>query len=85
MDKCNKVAIIKTKMVCKGLCQQFRELKSENGGIYEEGMKRCTKCDVNMKLEQLRCPCCNGLLRTKPRQGRLKNKILRKQVRVNYF
>ena len=85
MDKCNEMAITKAKMVCKGICQQFRELKSEDGGIYEDGMKRCTKCNVNMKLEQLRCPCCNGLLRTKPRQGRSKNKIPSRELGVNYF
>ena len=72
-------------MVCKGVCQQFKNLKSDDGGIYQVGMKRCTKCNVNMKLEQLRCPCCNNLLRTKPREGRSKNKILREKFKVNYF
>ena len=63
-------------MGCKGNCNELKELKGEHGGIYEEGMKRCTNCNVNMKVNDLRCPCCNNLLRTKPRQGKLKKQYL---------
>ena len=51
-------------MSCKGLCQQFKKSKNENGGIYLQGIKRCTNCNVNMMLDDLRCPCCNSLLTT---------------------
>ena len=72
-------------MGCKGICQQFREPKPEDVGMYQVGIKRCTICNVNMKLGQLRCPCCNSLLRTKPREGRAKNEIPRGKLKAKYF
>ena len=59
-------------MGCKEICYKFKVMKGANGGIYEEGMKRCTFCNVNMIFHDLRCPCCNLLLRTKSRIGKLK-------------
>ena len=52
---------------CKGICNQF--LTSGGGMIsrYRMGFKRCTECNLFIKYEGIRCPCCSHVLRTKSR------------------
>ncbi|MGI9565771.1 MAG: hypothetical protein ACR2LL_02000 [Nitrosopumilus sp.] len=39
---------------------------------YEDGQKYCSYCEIFMKVEELRCPCCNKQMKT-----RSNNKALR--------
>jgi rRNA maturation endonuclease Nob1 len=34
---------------------------------YRMGFKRCTECNLFIKYEGTRCPCCSHVLRTKSR------------------
>ena len=34
---------------------------------YQYGLKRCSWCEVWLDTEQIRCPCCKMILRTKSR------------------
>ncbi len=57
-------------MVCKGICQQHKALRpadSSGGRRYSAGQKRCTICELFIKWDGLRCPCCGCRLRTKPK------------------
>jgi predicted amidophosphoribosyltransferase len=68
-------------MTCKGVCIRHKAL-----GRYTDGHKRCKSCDVFIKWEGLRCPCCGYQLRTGPRYFRYKAKLReQKQVEVKYY
>jgi len=49
-------------MACMNVCSRLMVSK----GAYREGLKRCSKCEVYMRVDGYRCPCCNGSLRTGP-------------------
>lgn len=55
-------------MRCKGLCQSNKIGSIKQKGNYNQGQKRCTICGVFMKTDQIRCPCCNYVLRTRPKK-----------------
>ncbi len=46
-----------------------------NSKKYEFGLKRCSWCEVFMATEEIRCPCCKMILRTKSRN---KKKLIAK-------
>ena len=52
---------------CKGICRLSEKIKVPNSRKYEYGLKRCSWCDVYMATEEIRCPCCKMILRTKAR------------------
>ena len=52
---------------CRGLCYRFKSHSFGNMCRYVDGYKRCSYCDVFMKITLLRCPCCALKLRTKSR------------------
>lgn len=54
-------------MMCKNICEKYRAVKSGNTSYYAEGSKRCQVCDIFIKWDGSRCPCCKSVLRTKPR------------------
>ncbi|MCV0398506.1 MAG: hypothetical protein K5785_00770 [Nitrosarchaeum sp.] len=66
-------------MSCKGLCDGIKALKPQNATRYSSGQRRCQRCCIFIQTSDLRCPCCNGKLRTKPRNAeprrRLHNKL----------
>jgi hypothetical protein len=39
--------------------------QERSGGKYANGQKRCQVCQIYMKCDGLRCPCCKSKLRTK--------------------
>ena len=39
------------------------------GGRYDNGHKRCNECEIFIKWDGKRCPCCGLLLRLRPRSG----------------
>ena len=65
-------------MTCKGIC-----IRDKASGHYIYGHKRCKNCNLFIKWEGLRCPCCGYRLRTGPRYFRYKTKLReQKQVEV---
>jgi len=58
-------------MTCNGICHKYRVTKPhpETGGRYGNGHKRCNECEIFIKWDGARCPCCGRLLRLKPRSG----------------
>lgn len=52
---------------CKGLCNRIQSKPFGNVRKYDSGYKRCSYCNVFMKINGLRCPCCALILRTKSR------------------
>jgi hypothetical protein len=65
-------------MTCKGICTHHQA-----SGRYAYGHKRCQHCNIFIKWEGLRCPCCRYQLRTGPRYIKYKTKLReQKQVEV---
>jgi len=56
-------------LACKGLCTRYKSKKNHTNseGRYAEGQKRCSNCEVFVKWDGVKCPCCNVTLRVKPR------------------
>ena len=55
---------------CKGLCFEFRQDKIPNAEKYQAGQKRCSWCEIWFSTNEIRCPCCKMILRTKSRNKR---------------
>jgi len=64
-------------MACKGICLSL-DVAKQSHGRYAKGWKRCSRCDIYIKWEGLRCPCCSSKLRTMPRKIKYKIKIREK-------
>ena len=60
---------------CKGLCLEFKQDKIPNSQKYQVGQKRCSWCEIWFSTDEIRCPCCKMILRTKSRNKR-KMKVL---------
>jgi len=70
-------------MICKGICIRHKAHKPYGSGRYAYGNKRCQHCNLFIKWEGLRCPCCRYQLRTAPRYLKYKTKLReQKQVEV---
>ncbi len=54
-------------MRCKGLCQTWKLGTIKLTGRYNRGQKRCSICGIFLKTKKIRCPCCNYVLRTRPK------------------
>ena len=52
---------------CNGICYQYTGAKMPNGLRYDMGQKRCSFCSLFIETDEVRCPCCKVVLRTKPR------------------
>jgi hypothetical protein len=57
---------------CKGFCKTIFHTTSF-GGKFPTGLKKCSACYVSIMTEESRCPCCNLLLKTGPRNGTSKS------------
>ena len=64
---------------CKGKCSIYRANKTYNGH-YFLGHKRCQICEIFIKWDGTRCPCCSSMLRTKPHKKRDKQKMKEKEI-----
>jgi hypothetical protein len=49
--------------------------QERSGGKYANGQKRCQVCQIYMKCDGLRCPCCKSKLRTKSRNSAFKKRL----------
>jgi len=63
-------------MACKGICHKYQAKCGQDKSRYGNGQKRCQTCEIYIKWEGLRCPCCSYKLRTKP-----KNRIYKERLR----
>lgn len=63
---------------CKGLCDREEHVVITVGKIiYRDGVKRCRLCEKYMKLDSIRCPCCNSQM--KPKSRRYKTKTVQEK------
>ncbi len=69
-------------MTCKGICIRHKVKKTFGGGWYDSGAKRCNICEIFIKWDGIRCPCCNGILRIQPLTGKSKDKL---KIRIGNF
>ena len=55
-------------MTCKGICSRYKAKRTVGKiGHYELGHKRCSKCQIFLDWDGIFCPCCNVILRTRPK------------------
>ena len=63
-------------MTCKGTCIRYH-IKSNSGNRhYELGHKPCTTWEIFIKWDGAQCPCCNLILRTKPKNASARYQLL---------
>ena len=73
-------------MICKGICLLHRARRpSGSFGRYATGQKRCQICNIFLRWDGLRCPCCGCKVRTRPRNSKSKKEleIIRKKHNEN--
>ena len=58
----------------KGYCIDYLCQKIKNGEKYKF-CKRCSFCGVFLNTTEIRCPCCKVVLRTNPRNGKIRSII----------
>ncbi len=63
-------------MTCKGTCTRYKADRPIDTGRYQVGQKRCSVCNVFMYWEGNHCPCCNFMLRTKPKGTQTRQKLM---------
>jgi len=58
--------------VCQGICKKLKNVRStgviggrNKGGRNRIGEKRCIVCEIKIKTDELRCPCCKHVLRVR--------------------
>lgn len=72
-------------MYCKRVCQSYKARKSKySASYYDEGHKLCVQCEIFLQWHDMRCPCCNHVLRTRPHNTSCKQKLRLKQSHYNY-
>lgn len=62
-------------MSCKGICIKHKVKKAFGGGWYDSGAKRCNICELFIKWDGIRCPCCSCILKTQPTTTKNKEKL----------
>jgi hydrogenase nickel incorporation protein HypA/HybF len=59
---------------CKGVCKtKYREFLGDSKLKYN-GQKRCGACDIYLRYDDIKCPCCKSILHVRPRHSRAKTK-----------
>ena len=66
-------------MICNGICIRHKAHKPCCSGRYTIGQKRCQICEIFIKWDGLRCPCCSCRLRLRPRLFKHKAKLRMEQ------
>ena len=64
-------------MTCDGICKKHKAAGGGGNGKsrYALGHKFCRLCGIYVKWDGKFCPCCNFMLRTRPRKSILKAKL----------
>jgi hypothetical protein len=65
-------------MSCKNICIEYKAKKSYHATYYENGVRRCTECEVFIRWNKIRCPCCGTCLRIRTHDAKLRRRLLRK-------
>ena len=66
---------------CISTCQKYKARKPPLGiGRYAVGQKRCQVCEVFIRWDGLKCPCCKGSLRRIPRSRKGKEKYILQRI-----
>ncbi|WP_420545473.1 hypothetical protein [Nitrosopumilus sp.] len=68
-------------MGCKNICYRYKAERIFGVPRYESGHKRCSICEVFLEWDGRHCPCCGYMLRTKPKEGKSRQKMLVKSVK----
>lgn len=57
---------------CKNTCLRHQIFGGRRGYKTKDGkvLKYCAVCDIRLIWDGRRCPCCNQILRTRPRDGK---------------
>jgi hypothetical protein len=63
---CKPISEEKARLPCSGRC--IRVFEGQKRGTYLDGDKRCDHCEIFLKVEGNRCPCCDWRLRCSPRK-----------------
>lgn len=54
---------------CKGICSRYDKTGGGKQSAYSLGYKRCSECDLYIRFDGSRCPCCHYPLRSKRRNN----------------
>lgn len=60
---------------CIGLCERLKSPPARNNARYKLGQKRCSLCAHYFSTEEVRCPCCKTILRSKSRNRNRNSKL----------
>jgi len=63
-------------LYCKGICENFKSISMPNFLCYKSGQKRCIACSLFLDVDDIRCPCCGTVLRTRARNRQKPDTIL---------
>lgn len=64
---------------CKGVCRTKYKKFLGNQALKYNGQKRCGACDIYLKCDNTKCPCCGSILHVRPRHSRAKTKYYESQ------
>ena len=75
-------------MVCKGTCEKYKVVRpcytlGSKVGHYIVGNKRCSVCDIFLRWDGIKCPCCHTLLRVSSRNPRHKSNCRKTKKTLN--
>ena len=75
--------------ICHGNCDviDFKEkynTRKSHKNSYRLGYKRCRICDMYIKHNDNRCPCCRSLLATNPKNNKTRREKL-EQLQVHRY
>ena len=67
----NVTGRIKMQM-CNDLCRLIKEKEmtsiyaynAQHTGMYTNGYKRCSICQINLRIPEYKCPCCHTKMRS---------------------
>ena len=73
-------------MSCRNICIELKAKKSFHTIYYEDGLRRCTECEIFYKMEWYEGPCCGAALRIKSHDAKVRRKLskTRKFVCLSY-
>ncbi len=64
-------------MSCRDIGYRYKADKTFGvNNRYEHGQKRCSTCDIFMDWDGTYCPCCNNMLRTKPKGTKNREQLM---------
>ena len=72
-------------MSCRNICTIYRAKKTYHGSYYKYGYKRCTDCEIFIKWNGPRCPCCREFLRIKTHDAKTRKKDIERKLAVKYL